>query len=91
MSAGDAAAPVVEDLACLQSLHGYTREELSLVLRPAAGDGKEPTYSMGDDTALPPLAGRGRPLFTPGLLLLRNALCWISGAQLGSSSEPLTG
>ena len=41
----------------------YTREELSLVLRPLASHGHEPTSSMGDDTALPPLAGRARPVF----------------------------
>src|SRR4029453_1463108 len=42
---------------------GYTREEISLLLRPAASAPHEPTSSMGDDTALPPLAGRARPLF----------------------------
>ena len=40
------------------------------VLRPCGSDGHEPTSSMGDDTALPPLAGRARPLF----LLLPPAL-----------------
>jgi glutamate synthase domain-containing protein 2/glutamate synthase domain-containing protein 1/glutamate synthase domain-containing protein 3 len=62
-SAGDAVAPAVEDVARLQSLHGYTREELSLVLRPAAGDGKEPTYSMGDDTAIAPFSSWRRSLY----------------------------
>ncbi len=47
-----------------QALFGYTREELAVVLRPIAQDGHEPTSSMGDDTALPPLAGRARPLFS---------------------------
>ncbi len=41
---------------------GYTREDLSLLLRPAAAQAHEPTSSMGDDTALPPLAGRARPV-----------------------------
>jgi glutamate synthase (ferredoxin) len=62
-SAGDPLAPPVDDLGCLQSLHGYTREELSLVLRPAAGEGKEPTYSMGDDTAIAPFSSWKRPLY----------------------------
>ena len=45
-------------------LAGYTREDLTLVLRPAASNGHEPISSMGDDSALPPLAGRARPLYT---------------------------
>ena len=32
------------------------------MLRPIASTGHEPISSMGDDTALPPLAGRARPL-----------------------------
>ena len=32
-------------------------------LRPIASHAHEPTYSMGDDTALTPLAGRARPLY----------------------------
>jgi glutamate synthase (ferredoxin) len=45
-----------------QALHGYTREELALMLRPIAQTGHDPVYSMGDDAALAPLAGRARPL-----------------------------
>jgi glutamate synthase domain-containing protein 2/glutamate synthase domain-containing protein 1/glutamate synthase domain-containing protein 3 len=41
---------------------GYTREEITLLLRPTAAGGHEPVSSMGDDTALPPLAGRPRPV-----------------------------
>jgi glutamate synthase domain-containing protein 2/glutamate synthase domain-containing protein 1/glutamate synthase domain-containing protein 3 len=62
-SPGDPVAPAVEDLQRRQLAHGYTREELSLILRPAAGDGKEPTYSMGDDTAIASFSGWERPLF----------------------------
>jgi len=62
-SAGEPVAPAVEDVQRFQVLHGYTREELSLVLRPAAGDGKEPTYSMGDDTAIAPFSSWRRPLY----------------------------
>jgi len=61
---GDPVAAPIEDLAPRQVAAGYTREELSVVLRPAAGSGHEPVSSMGDDTALPPLAGRARPLFS---------------------------
>jgi glutamate synthase (ferredoxin) len=57
-------APPSGSLLSRQALFGYTREELAVVLRPIAQDGHEPTSSMGDDTALPPLAGRARPLFS---------------------------
>ena len=43
-----------------RSLFGYTREELAVILRPMATHAHEPTSSMGDDTALAPLAGRAR-------------------------------
>ena len=50
------------DLAGRHALHGYTREELSLMLRPIAQTGQDPVYSMGDDAPIAPLAGRARPL-----------------------------
>ena len=58
-------APVDEppdDLEARQAAHGYTREELAMVLKPMAVDAYEPTFSMGDDSPLPNLAGRPRPL-----------------------------
>jgi glutamate synthase (ferredoxin) len=58
-----APAPVpAGDLAARHALHGYTREELSLMLRPIAQSGRDPVYSMGDDAPIAPLAGRARPL-----------------------------
>jgi len=60
---GEPVDPPEADLLPRQVASGYTREELSLVLRPLAAQGHEPTSSMGDDTALPPLAGRARPVF----------------------------
>jgi glutamate synthase (ferredoxin) len=54
--------PPRENLTARQAAAGFTREEITLLLRPAAGTGHEPTSSMGDDTALPPLAGRARPV-----------------------------
>ena len=50
------------DLTRRQLAHGYTKEELAMVLRPMAADAYEPTFSMGDDSPLPPLAGRPRPI-----------------------------
>jgi glutamate synthase domain-containing protein 2/glutamate synthase domain-containing protein 1/glutamate synthase domain-containing protein 3 len=64
LDAGEPSPPPVEDLAPRQVSAGYTREELSVVLRPVASTGHEPVSSMGDDTALPPLAGRARPLYS---------------------------
>src|SRR5262249_31324366 len=59
---GDPVERPVVDLTPRQVAAGYPREELSLVLRPLASTGHEPVSSMGDDTALPPLAGRARPV-----------------------------
>jgi glutamate synthase (ferredoxin) len=61
---GDPLVPSARDLTPRQVAVGHTREELTLVVRPAAGTGHEPISSMGDDTALPPLAGRARPLYS---------------------------
>ncbi len=63
-STGEPVSPPEEDLAARHVLFGYTREELTVIVRPSAAHGHEPTSSMGDDTALPPLAGRARPLFS---------------------------
>ncbi|MBO0730492.1 MAG: glutamate synthase large subunit, partial [Acidimicrobiaceae bacterium] len=54
--------PTAEDLARRQAAHGWTVEEERMMLRPMATDAKEPTFAMGDDTALPPLADRPRPV-----------------------------
>jgi glutamate synthase (ferredoxin) len=56
--------PPESELTSRQAAFGYTREDVNVILRPVAGRGHEPTSSMGDDTALPPLAGRARPLYT---------------------------
>ena len=54
--------PEPETLERRQAMYGYSREELAMVLRAMANDAKEPTYSMGDDSPLPHLAGRPRPI-----------------------------
>jgi glutamate synthase (ferredoxin) len=56
-------APEGDALATLtlrQAVHGYTREELTTVLRAMATSGKEPVSSMGDDTAIAAISGTGR-------------------------------
>ena len=61
-SNGTPVEPPTGDLTGRQAAFGYTREDVNVILRPVAGRGHEPTSSMGDDTALPLLAGRARPL-----------------------------
>ncbi|MDQ1372809.1 MAG: hypothetical protein QOJ09_147, partial [Actinomycetota bacterium] len=64
LSAGVAVSetPPAEDLERRQAVHGFTVEELRMIVKPMASDAKEPTFSMGDDAPLPHLAGRPRPL-----------------------------
>ena len=63
-SNGTPVEPPTGDLTGRQAAFGYTREDVNVILRPVAGRGHEPTSSMGDDTALPLLAGRARPLYS---------------------------
>jgi glutamate synthase domain-containing protein 2/glutamate synthase domain-containing protein 1/glutamate synthase domain-containing protein 3 len=63
-SPGEPVEPPASSLSARHVLAGYTREDLSLLVRPAASHGHEPVSSMGDDTALPTLAGRDRSLFS---------------------------
>ncbi|MEJ7765503.1 MAG: glutamate synthase central domain-containing protein, partial [Acidimicrobiales bacterium] len=54
--------PDPDDLVRRQAAHGYTTEELRMVLKPMRVDAKEPVFSMGDDAPLPHLAGNPRPV-----------------------------
>ncbi|MEA2716486.1 MAG: hypothetical protein QOI99_803, partial [Actinomycetota bacterium] len=54
--------PEPDDIERRQAIFGYSKEELAMMLRRMANDAKEPTYSMGDDSPLPLLAGRPRPV-----------------------------
>ena len=45
----------------MQRAFGYTAEDLRLIVNPMA-EGKEPTWSMGDDAPLAVLSERPRPL-----------------------------
>ncbi len=46
----------------VQRTFGYTAEDIRLIVQPMAGEGKEPTWSMGDDAPLAILSDRVRPL-----------------------------
>ena len=42
---------------------GFTREDVRMILGPMASEGKDAVWSMGDDTAIAPLARAPRPLY----------------------------
>ncbi len=46
-----------------QRAAGFTAEDIELLLKPLAGERKEPVGSMGDDTPLAPLSNRARPIY----------------------------
>src|SRR5690606_11750438 len=52
------------DEVALQRAFGYTAEDIRLIVSPMAGEGKEPTWSMGDDAPLAVLAEQSRPIST---------------------------
>ncbi|MEA2460394.1 MAG: hypothetical protein QOH90_571, partial [Actinomycetota bacterium] len=52
-----------DDLVQRQVAAGYAKEEFTVVIRPMATEGHEPTSSMGDDTPQPPLATTARSVF----------------------------
>src|SRR5580698_7793042 len=60
-SSGVASCP--PDLVMLQRLHGYTEEELRIVLAPMARTGAEAIGSMGTDTPVAVLSDRPRLVF----------------------------
>jgi len=53
----------LDDLVTIQRSYGYSGEDARLIVNPMAGEGKEPTWSMGDDAPLAVLSERIRPLF----------------------------
>ena len=62
LPAGDPVTDPGPALPLRQVAYGYTREELTTVLRSMGTTGKEPVSSMGDDTALAVMSGTGRPV-----------------------------
>ncbi|MEZ5141111.1 MAG: glutamate synthase central domain-containing protein [Acidimicrobiales bacterium] len=63
VAAGEPVDAAPDDLVERQVAHGFTKEEVAMILKPMATDGYEPTFSMGDDAPLAPLASRPRPVF----------------------------
>jgi glutamate synthase (ferredoxin) len=67
LAQGSQGHPVEEaprDLVARQVAAGYNKEEFTVIIRPMATEGHEPTSSMGDDTPQPPLALFARPVFS---------------------------
>src|SRR5213078_4339623 len=60
LDTGEPDETVMPDPVARQSAFGYTKEEFTYVLRPMATQGKEPVFSMGDDTAPSVLAHQPR-------------------------------
>src|SRR5690348_806039 len=52
-----------EEILLQQRVHGYTEEELRIILAPMARAGAEPIGSMGTDTPVAVLSGRPRLMF----------------------------
>ena len=51
-----------EDLDRHQVAHAVSRDDVRIVLRHAVGNGREPLFSMGDDTPLAVLSAHDRPV-----------------------------
>src|SRR6266540_276254 len=52
------------DVATTQLALGYTAEEVKFIVRPMGAEGKDPVWSMGDDTPMAALSRVPRSLFT---------------------------
>jgi glutamate synthase (NADPH/NADH) large chain len=53
----------IAELNRLQHRFGFTREDVRMILAPMAAEAKDAVWSMGDDTAIAPLARAPRPLY----------------------------
>jgi glutamate synthase (ferredoxin) len=51
-------------LTAIQRAFGYTAEEVKFIIRPMGADGKDPVFSMGDDTPMAVLSRVPRLLYT---------------------------
>ncbi|MFY9326808.1 MAG: glutamate synthase-related protein [Georgfuchsia sp.] len=55
---------LIAPLLNLQQAFGYTQEDFKFILEPMVTNGEEATGSMGNDSALPVLSDRYKPLFS---------------------------
>ncbi|MDQ6671184.1 MAG: glutamate synthase large subunit [Chloroflexota bacterium] len=52
-----------QSLTTLQRAHGYSSEDLKIVLRPMGAEAQDAVWSMGDDTPIAPFARAPRPVY----------------------------
>jgi len=89
-----------ESLTRHQVACGYTEEELHMILEPMAKTGKEPVWSMGDDTPPSVLSAKPKPLCTyfkqlfaqvtnPPIDPIREELVMSLNTVLGARPNPL--
>ena len=92
--------PTHAALTLRQQSHGYTEEELNILLKPMAATGAEPIGSMGNDAPLAAISARPRQLFdyfnqlfaqvtNPPLDAIREELVTSLGSQLGPEQNLL--
>jgi glutamate synthase (NADPH) large chain len=92
--------PTSEDLVTQQREHGYTEEELRVILGPMARTGAEPIGSMGNDTPVAVLSERPRLVFdyftqlfaqvtNPPLDAIREELVTSLGSNIGPEGNLL--
>ncbi len=62
-STASMAPPNPTDLSQWQLGFGYTKEDVNMILKPMAMEGKDAIWSMGDDTPIAPLARTPRPVY----------------------------
>ena len=83
-----------------QIAFGYTDEELLMIIEPVVKTGKEPVFSMGDDTPLSVLSTKAKSLFTyfkqlfaqvtnPPIDPIREELVMSLNTILGARPNPL--
>ncbi|QWT47315.1 glutamate synthase large subunit [Azospira inquinata] len=61
--AGGELPPRYDSLLDVQQAFGFTQEDLKFILKPMAEKGEEATGSMGNDSSLPVLSDKNKPLF----------------------------
>ncbi|HEX6519669.1 MAG TPA: glutamate synthase large subunit [Streptosporangiaceae bacterium] len=97
---GQSGTEAVPDLLAAQRTHGYTEEELRVILAPMARTGAEPVGSMGTDTPVAVLSDKPRLVFdyftqlfaqvtNPPLDAIREELITSLGSTIGPEQNLL--
>ena len=84
-----------------QKIFGYTREEPSMVIKPMVQEGKDATYSMGDDTPLAVFSNLKPPVYNyfkqgfaqvtnPAIDPIREAIVMSTNVYLGRRTSLIT-